>query len=62
MNLLFKYKSLGINHDIDARSAEDDPRGFLITVLFDPENQDYSNEASLWAMEWNEVIVRESRR
>ncbi|QYS94623.1 hypothetical protein H0G86_001952 [Trichoderma simmonsii] len=45
-----------------ARSAEDDPRGFLITVLFDPENPDYSNEASLWSMEWNEVIVRESRR
>ncbi|PNP49659.1 hypothetical protein THARTR1_09670 [Trichoderma harzianum] len=45
-----------------ALSAEDDPLGFLITVLFDPENPDYSNEASLMAMEWTEVIVRESRR
>ncbi|KAL7954384.1 hypothetical protein V8C34DRAFT_21880 [Trichoderma compactum] len=45
-----------------ALSSEADPRGFLITVLFDPENPDYSNEDSLSAMEWTEVIVRESRR
>ncbi|KAM6486875.1 hypothetical protein HDV62DRAFT_232900 [Trichoderma sp. SZMC 28011] len=45
-----------------ARSANDDPRGFLITVLYDPENPDYSNEISLKAMERDEVIVRESRR
>ncbi|KAL7801522.1 hypothetical protein V8C43DRAFT_136988 [Trichoderma afarasin] len=43
-------------------SAEEDPRGFLITVLFDPENPEYSNESSLFAMEWTEVLVRESRR
>ncbi|KAF3077360.1 hypothetical protein CFAM422_000368 [Trichoderma lentiforme] len=43
-------------------SAEKNPRGFLITVLFDPENPEYSNVSSLMAMEWTEVIVRESRR
>ncbi|KAL6834931.1 hypothetical protein V8C40DRAFT_97811 [Trichoderma camerunense] len=44
------------------RSADDDPRGFLITVLFDPENPDHSNTFSLNTMEREEVIVRESRR
>lgn len=62
MRFVFGCNHLGINRDIDARSAEDDPRGFLVTVLYDPENPDYSNESSLEAMEWDEVIVRESRR
>ncbi|UKZ72701.1 hypothetical protein TrVFT333_000335 [Trichoderma virens FT-333] len=43
------------------RSAEETPRGFLVTVLCDPENED-SNEETLMQMEWSGVIVRESRR
>ncbi|KAH0532892.1 hypothetical protein TsFJ059_001524 [Trichoderma semiorbis] len=45
-----------------ALSADAKPLGFLVTVLFDPENPEYSNKESLEAMEWTEVIVRESRR
>ncbi|KAL7914952.1 hypothetical protein GGI35DRAFT_164619 [Trichoderma velutinum] len=43
-----------------ALSALENPRGFLVTVLFDPENPDSSNVSSLQALEWKEVIVREN--
>ncbi|PTB78694.1 hypothetical protein M440DRAFT_267934 [Trichoderma longibrachiatum ATCC 18648] len=45
-----------------ARSSQETPRGFLVTVFFDPENEAYSTEESLEAMEWKQVIVGESRR
>ncbi|KAK4075335.1 uncharacterized protein Triagg1_4456 [Trichoderma aggressivum f. europaeum] len=45
-----------------APSASEMPLGFLITVLYDPENPEYSNEGSLREMEWKEVLVREGRR
>ncbi|KAL7811696.1 hypothetical protein V8C44DRAFT_92872 [Trichoderma aethiopicum] len=44
------------------RSALENPRGFLVTVFLDPENQAYSTEESLYNMEWRQVIVGESRR
>ncbi|KAL7823739.1 hypothetical protein V8C26DRAFT_1799 [Trichoderma gracile] len=45
-----------------ARSALENPLGFLVTVFYDPENEAYSNEDYLYDMEWRGVIVRESRR
>ncbi|TFB04248.1 hypothetical protein CCMA1212_004107 [Trichoderma ghanense] len=45
-----------------ARSAQDKPLGFLVTVFYDPENEAYSNQQYLLDMEWRRVIVRESRR
>lgn len=62
MDLVYGHNYLGINHGVDALSADAKPLGFLVTVLFDPANPEYSNKESLEAMEWTEVIVRESRR
>ncbi|PTB69417.1 hypothetical protein BBK36DRAFT_1137854 [Trichoderma citrinoviride] len=45
-----------------ARSALEKPRGFLVTVFFDPENEAYSNVEYLYNMEWRRVIIRESKR
>ncbi|KAL6879154.1 hypothetical protein J3F83DRAFT_286288 [Trichoderma novae-zelandiae] len=45
-----------------ARSTGENPRGFLVTVFYDPENEEYSNYHSLFDMEWSRVIVRDSRR
>ncbi|EGR49365.1 uncharacterized protein TRIREDRAFT_106467 [Trichoderma reesei QM6a] len=45
-----------------ARSALENPLGFLITVFYDPENEEYSNEERLDDMEFGDVIVRDSRR
>ncbi|KAL7945371.1 hypothetical protein V8C42DRAFT_55721 [Trichoderma barbatum] len=44
-----------------ALSALENPRGFLVTVFYDPQNPVYSNERSLWELEWHDVIVRERR-
>ncbi|KAL7934112.1 hypothetical protein V8C35DRAFT_46166 [Trichoderma chlorosporum] len=43
------------------QTAAENPRGFLVSVYFDPENPDHSNTDSLMKMEWREALVRESR-
>lgn len=41
----------------DALSAQEDPRGFFISIYLDPENPDYSTAAHIAEMEWGNILV-----
>ncbi|KAL7795294.1 hypothetical protein V8C37DRAFT_37506 [Trichoderma ceciliae] len=44
-----------------ARSTAEDPRGFLVTIYYDPENPAYSTEDRMFDLQWKRVLVRDHR-
>lgn len=43
---------------LDALSAEENPRGFLVSIYYDPVNE-YSTGDYIYNMEWRGPIVRD---
>jgi hypothetical protein len=50
------------NDIIDALSAQEDPRGFFISIYLDPENPAYSTTDHLAEMEWGNILVRDDKQ
>ncbi|KAM0477448.1 hypothetical protein ACHAPX_005760 [Trichoderma viride] len=45
-----------------ALSAQEDPRGFFISIYLDPENPAYSTTDHLAEMEWGNILVRDDKQ